>query len=187
MLEKLFAYGGWKVLAEALEEDRPFYVKEFAKKSSMSYFVVNRFLKYFEGEGILLREKKGNLHLYRPNMDSLILRHLKMIFNLAKLEDAKLVRALRDADPGLVSLVLYGSWSRGENRKDSDMDLVAISMAPKSVFAGNLLRLEKDLGVDVDLHVFTPQKWKVVKKEDAPFYLDVTAEGILLYGSPVRV
>lgn len=187
MLEKLFAYGGWKVLAEALEEDRPFYVKELAKRSSMSYFAVNRFLKYFEEEGMLLLEKKGNLHLYRPNTDSPILRHLKMLFNLVRLETAKLVQALRDADPGLVSLVLYGSWSRGENRKDSDLDLVAISMAPKSAFAKPLVKLEKAIGAEIELHVFTPQKWKVVKKEDAPFYLDVAAQGILLYGSPVRV
>lgn len=187
MLEKIRSYAGMKVLAEVLGEDGSFYMREFAKKTDTSYFMANSFLRYFEKEGIMLRTKKGNLHLYRVNPEMPLVRHFRIVFNLIKTEDAQLVKKIKEADPGIVSLVLYGSWSRGENRKDSDLDLVAISMAPKSVFAKPLVKLEKAIGAEIELHVFTPQKWKVVKKEDAPFYLDVAAQGILLYGSPVRV
>lgn len=187
MLEKIRSYAGMKVLAEALGEDAPFYMREFAKKTDTSYFMANSFLRYFEKEGILLREKKGNLHLYRVNPDMPLVRHFRIVFNLIRTEDARLVKKIKEADPGIVSLVLYGSWSRGENRKDSDLDLVAISLAPKSAFAKALASLEKGLGINIELQVFTPQKWKSVKKADFPFYMDVITQGILLFGSPVRV
>lgn len=187
MLEKIRSYAGMKVLEETLGEGGPFYMREFAKKTGASYFMANSFLRYFEKEGILLREKKGNLHLYRVNQDMPLVRHFRIVFNLMRAEDARLVKRLKGADPGLVSLVLYGSWSRGDNRKESDLDLVAISLAPKSAFAKALVGLERDLGASIELQVFTPQKWKSVKKGDFPFYMDVIAQGIVLYGSPVRV
>lgn len=187
MLGKLFEYAGWRVLAEALEEDSPFYVKEFAKRSSMSYFAANSFLRYFSDEGILTKETRGNLHLYRVNRELPLVRYLRITFNLMRLEGAKLVQQLSMADAGLISVVLYGSWSRGENRKGSDVDIVVLSLAPKGAFTKKLAALERSLGLAVELQVFTPQTWKAVKKEDHPFYEDVVTHGILLYGSPVRI
>jgi predicted nucleotidyltransferase len=85
-------------------------------------------------------------------------------------------------------LGLYGSWARGTNHQESDLDvwIKADSLPPESVLA----RLQKDLSLqsdsEVNLLVLTPEKLERLKKDDTPFYNSLVMSSVTLKGEPLE-
>ncbi len=77
------------------------------------------------------------------------------------------------------SIVLFGSFAKGENDKASDVDILTISLS-KSKPTAELAML---LGRDANLVNFTPAQWSNQAKNNKAFYLDVITDGVLLYGT----
>ncbi len=77
---------------------------------------------------------------------------------------------------------LYGSWARGTNHQESDLDvwIRADSLPPESMLA----RLQRDLSQqadsEVNLLVLTPEKLERLKKEDKPFYNSLVLNSVTL-------
>ncbi len=85
-------------------------------------------------------------------------------------------------------IVLFGSRARGDNRPDSDVDLLVIlpSDEPHYVRARPLYRALRDIFVPTDIVVYTPDEvdnWRNVRQA-----LVATAlrEGTVLYERPER-
>jgi len=85
-------------------------------------------------------------------------------------------------------LGLYGSWARGTNHQESDLDvwIRADSLPPESVLA----RLQRDLSLqadsEVNLLVLTPEKLERLKIDDAPFYNSLVMSSVTLIGEPLE-
>ena len=85
-------------------------------------------------------------------------------------------------------LGLYGSWARGTNHQESDLDVWvrADSLPPESVLA----RLQKDLSqqadCEVNLLVLTPEKLERLKREDKPFYNSLVMDSVTLNGESLE-
>jgi predicted nucleotidyltransferase len=85
-------------------------------------------------------------------------------------------------------LGLYGSWARGTNHQESDLDIWirADSLPPESVLA----RLQRDLShqadSEVNLLVLTPEKLERLKIDDAPFYNSLVMSSVTLIGGPLE-
>ncbi|MDO9288989.1 MAG: nucleotidyltransferase domain-containing protein, partial [Thermodesulfovibrionales bacterium] len=90
-----------------------------------------------------------------------------------------LVEFLKKRIPGISSIVLYGSYAKGEDDKKSDIDILIIS-ASKKYISSDAASL---LGKEVTLSVFSPAEWSRQAKANRAFYLDVITEGIVLYGT----
>ena len=86
---------------------------------------------------------------------------------------------LKEKVTGLSSLILYGSYAKGENDEKSDIDLLAISSSMKK----RDIPLLDLLGRDTSLSIFTPAEWKEQAKKNKAFYIDVITEGIVLFGT----
>jgi predicted nucleotidyltransferase len=156
-----------------------YYLREASRILDISPMTVKRTLDILVQERLLVREKFKNQILYKANMDSAAFKHLKVAYNLAWLEEKNLVEFLKEKLPGLSSLVLYGSFAKGENDEKSDIDLLAISPTLKK----SGLRLPALLGKETSLIIFTPSQWKEQAKKNRAFYLDVITEGIVLFGT----
>ncbi len=90
-----------------------------------------------------------------------------------------MVKDLLEDVPGISSIVLYGSYARGENDMHSDLDILTISTAKKI----DASKISKKIGVMVNLMNFTSVQWSKQAKENRAFYLDVITEGIVLHGT----
>lgn len=75
--------------------------------------------------------------------------------------------------------MLFGSFAKGANDKESDVDILIISLSKDKPTA----KLAKHLERDVNLVNFTPAQWSNQTKDNKAFYLDVITDGILLYGT----
>ncbi|MCF0207886.1 MAG: nucleotidyltransferase domain-containing protein [Bacteroidaceae bacterium] len=78
---------------------------------------------------------------------------------------------------------LYGSRARGDNRSDSDWDILLLldeqDDEGKPLYA--LMKLGWETNQNISPISYTKDEWK--KYSFTPFYHNVTDEGILIYGS----
>ncbi len=156
-----------------------YYLREASRILDISPMTVKRAFDLLVQERLLVREEFKNQILFRANMNSAAFKHLKTAYNLAWLEEKGIVDFLKEKLIGLSSLVLYGSYAKGENDDKSDIDLLAISSSSKKRDF-SLLDL---LGKDTSLSIFTPAEWREQTKKNKAFYTDVITEGIVLFGT----
>lgn len=83
------------------------------------------------------------------------------------------------------TLILYGSYARGDNRADSDIDLLIlvdkdkITMADERNIKYPLYDLAIDTGQIISALVFPKKKWERMHCI-TPFYENIQKEGIIL-------
>ena len=112
-------------------------------------------------------------------MENPACRYLKISYNLSWLHKKKLVDFLQNTMKTVTSVLLFGSYAKGENDENSDVDILVISLSEKKPTA-ELARLLKR---DVNLISFTPSEWSQQAKTNRAFYLDVILDGVVLFGT----
>ncbi len=81
----------------------------------------------------------------------------------------------------LVSVLLYGSFARGEGRDDSDIDLVCVLRPPfvynEAIRRSSLLTAQLSLKYDVVLsRVFVSEE--ELRTRNLPFFMNIRKEGV---------
>ncbi|MBU4589589.1 MAG: nucleotidyltransferase domain-containing protein [Candidatus Omnitrophica bacterium] len=176
----------WKILAYFLAHPSvEVYVKELARRLKVGPTNANNALRTLEEMALLQRQGKARAHFYSLNNDSVIVKHLKIAYFLARLEHAKLIDRFLEVDEDLISLCIYGSFADGRFDEKSDLDLIIISHKEKLAFNSALSELERALNLEINIEVFSLLKWKRVKEQDKGFYQEVMASHVLLYGSQI--
>ena len=100
----------------------PHYEREIARSINVSIGATNQTLKLLLSMGLVTREKKGQLYLYRVIADSPTVREFKKFENIIDLTD--LIIRIRDV---CRKIVLYGSCATGEDTNESDIDLFVVT------------------------------------------------------------
>jgi predicted nucleotidyltransferase len=86
---------------------------------------------------------------------------------------------------GDVTVILFGSYAKGDYNRASDYDLVVISKRLKGNFLTRtkpLYELNEEL-LDVDILAYTPSEFLKALESLSPSALDAMKEGIVLYDS----
>lgn len=156
-----------------------YYLREASRLLNMSPMTLKRSLELLLKSKLIRKEKTKNQILYSANTQSHAFRHLKISRSLSWLENKNLIEFLKKRIPGISSIMLYGSYAKGEDDKKSDIDIMVISPAKKDL----LPELDKLLGKEVNISVFSAAEWSRQAKANRAFYLDVITEGIVLYGT----
>ena len=154
-----------------------FSVVEVSRATGVTKGLVSRYLRLLEEHGLLQKEGRE----YSPH-DGAHSRAIKLLLNLERIDLSAL--SLGSAR----GLGLYGSWARGTNHQESDLDvwIKADSLPPESVLA----RLQKDLspqaGSEVNLLVLTPEKLERLRRDDPPFCNSLFMNSVTLKGEPIE-
>jgi predicted nucleotidyltransferase len=156
-----------------------YYLRESARLLKMDPMTVKRALTLFVADGILLKKEEKNQILYKANIDSHAFRYLKISYSLSWLQKKGVPEFLQHHMNTVTSILLFGSYAKGENDAESDVDILTISLS-KNMPVAKLSRLLKR---DVNLINFTPAQWSQQSKTNKAFYLDVILDGIVLYGT----
>ena len=93
-------------------------------------------------------------------------------------------RILKVSDPE--QIILFGSYARGDNGPDSDLDLLVVLRAVQSTRAESirLKRALRGLLVPVDILVATPEQLERHRNTVGLIYRTVLSEGKLVYERP---
>jgi len=90
---------------------------------------------------------------------------------------------IHEIDPA-AKVILYGSRARGDERPDSDWDVLVLTDYPVTVekeraFRNNLFELELETGEPFSVFVYSKEEWET-RQRITPFYSAVNKEGISL-------
>lgn len=162
-----------KVLEEFLKDPfKGFSMREISRRIKVSYPSVRNYIKELERENFIEKKKKYGDELYFANRESKKFKNFKIYYNIDLLYSSGLIEYLNQKI-GYPTIIIYGSYSKGEDRKDSDIDLVILDKKVKL----DLEEYEKKLGREI--HVLFFESLKKIENENLKLNI---ANGIVLEG-----
>jgi len=149
------------------------HLREIARRAGLSATGAMKILSALEKEGLVKKERTALTVVYRGNYDNENFIALKRSLNLYSLYSSSLVSALVDFYKTPECIVLFGSYAKGEDVKESDIDIAIITgikkYPPFEIYESSLKR-------KISLHLI-----KNTKNEGKDF-INSLANGIVLYG-----
>lgn len=126
----------WKVFEVFVDEPlRIHYIKEISRRIKLAPTSVRKHLKELEKQGLIIAKKGERFSGFTANRDNGDFLFFKKMFNLIKLKESGLVDSLINSFYPK-TLVLYGSFLKGEDVEGSDVDLLLISKSKKNIDLG---------------------------------------------------
>lgn len=154
------------------------YLREFARKLKISPNTAQRFLTLLLKENIIVEERRANLRYFKSNLDDVVFRQIKKTYSIKKIQDSGLLEELKN---NVTSLVVFGSVAKGLDDKNSDIDLLIITINKKKV-EKIIFNFQEKVDMELNTHIFNLTEWKKQKEKNKAFYQDVISDGINLIG-----
>jgi len=133
------------------EPTTPHYLKEISEKSKLAHTSVINYLALLKTKNIisLKLEKKGKrtFPIYVANIENASYRRYKIVYNLSVLLESGVIDVIKDAVMPK-SIILFGSYLRGEDIEDSDIDLFVEAKERQL----DLKKYKKKLNRKIQLH-----------------------------------
>ena len=162
-----------------LASDGKTHLKGVARALGISPHTAQLYLQSYEKDGLLEKERMGNLTLYGLARNSLT-SELKRLNILARMQP--FAARFMGENHGVSSLVLYGSHASGEYDSKSDLDILII-YAGKEPKMKVLLELEPQLSKEVKIQALTLAAWKAMEEKNNKFYNSVIRRHITIFGA----
>lgn len=126
------------------------YLMDISKQAKLAHTSIKKNLETLKKEDLITEsiDKKGerDFPLYKANLNSTFKKY-KIIYNLNSMFESKLIEFIeKTLTPK--SIVLFGSYSRGEDTEDSDIDLFVECKQEKI----ELKEFEKKLNRKIEIH-----------------------------------
>jgi predicted nucleotidyltransferase len=174
MLHKLFTS---KVRVEILSvflmnPERELYVREVERLTGEDYKNVSMELRNLNKIGLLSSRNKGNLKYFSLNKEFLIYEELKSIFMKTKGAVSilrQVVSTKRDIDYAFI----YGSLATGEERTESDIDVMIIGGVTLEEILTSIRGPEEKLSREINVSLYDLQEIRKRVKDRDPFIMEV--------------
>jgi len=152
----------------------PHYEREIARLVEASVGATNQTLKLLLTMGVVVREKKGQLYLYRVIMDHPIVREFKKFENILELNP--LLLRIREVSN---KIVLYGSCATGEDTLESDIDLFVVSKEKEKILR-EIRRETREVKREIKSIIVSVEEYLSMRNKKEPI-LEEVDKGIVLY------
>ena len=165
-----------KVLHYVLERDTV-GVEEVANATGLSKGLVSKTLSLLVKYGMAKKDGRKFKILETPQK-----RELKRFLNFVTLYPK--LKALKE--DWIISLGVYGSFARGENRPESDLDVWVFTKNPGISRSARLKReIELAVGREVNLLLLTPKRLNALRENDPVFYYSLVYGSLVIWGDPL--
>ena len=161
-----------KILEKVIYQTGHLSVNALARELNISKGLVSKYFSILLKEGIL-KERKKKLFI----SDNYKVKAIRLLFNLSRFQPDifnrfKFIRAAG----------LYGSYVKGENTEESDVDLWIKVDAAKEEELAKVSRQLNTKFRNLKVLFLTDEKIEKIKKDDPLFYHSLSFGSIIVYG-----
>lgn len=146
-----------------------FHLREIARATHTQPGTVRRELSLLTRAGVLERDVQGNQVRFRANENYPIYEELRSILKKTTGVAGQLRAALAPLADSIVAAFIYGSVASGQERLNSDIDLMIIG----TVRFEDVIRLthpyQEELRREINPHVYTAAEFKRKARENSSF------------------
>ena len=160
------------------EPEREFHIRELAKIVKVSPTTATSYLEDFNQKNLLERSKERNVILYRANSQNSMFKETKKHFNTLRILESGLIDYLNLELNYPEAIILFGSFAKGENTKQSDIDIFILSESKKEL---SLEKYETKIGADIQLFINNKKEFLEMKSKNKNL-LNNILNGIKLSG-----
>ena len=141
--------------------DRPentFFVRQLVRQIDGSVGTAHRELRLLVNAGLILQTRHESHILYQANRNHPVFPELRAL--LAKTMGAfhQIREALRAIENGTEFAFVYGSFARGEENAQSDVDLLVVGEVSFDELLQHITHVEKSLGRPINPTIFARQE-----------------------------
>ena len=158
---------------------KSFHIRELSRKSGYSTTAVGTAVIDLQALDIIRIEESAVTKNIKANLDSKDYSSYKIVFNLYRLLLHGFTQNLIEFFHNPECIALFGSFSRGEDIEQSDIDILIISANKKpdsGSFNKFIAEIEKEFNRKINLHVLK----SLDNAEDS--FKNAAANGIVLHG-----
>ncbi len=115
-------------------------LRQIEKETKLSFPLVSKYTKELVQEKILKKIETSGVIFYSANRSSNTYLLEKKLFNIKQLYESNLITYLKEtlSNP---AIILFGSYSKGEDVEDSDIDLFIETVSKKDVIVGEFEKI----------------------------------------------
>ncbi len=149
-------------------------MRQIARELSLSPALIHKYVTLLRKFGLL----KGMEMQNTPLVCS-----LRLTQNILRFRRAGIAGILKKKIPGIKGVGFFGSWAKGTNDMDSDLDIwIKVEEEPELLLVAETRKdLEKKMKVDIDMVVIDEKKIIAHREKNPPFYFSLY-NSIVLWG-----
>lgn len=165
--------------------EKSFYMQEIGRILGKKPGVFQRTLNGLVEDGLLLSEYRGHARFFQANVRHSLFPELKKIVEKTAGVEGTL-RDLFSRIKGVKIALLYGSFAKGKERKDSDVDLLVVGNPRiEDQLLKQIPKLEKEFQREINYKLYSDKEYREKRAKHDPFLEEVlTDKTIILKGSP---
>lgn len=152
--------------------DERYYVRQLARMLNISAGTIHREVKAFEKSGILKSEKLGNSVFYQANKDYYLYPEIKSLV-LKTIGIQGSLKSIITSIPGIEVAFIYGSYAKGQENKESDVDFYIIGSFDNQKLSREIYKLQKTAMRDINYSYSTRAEWQKRIKTGDSFILGI--------------
>lgn len=153
-----------------LNSEAEMYLNEMADKFSVNRGNLSRKLTEWEKEGILIKNKKGNLSLYKLNKKYPFLKEVKKIAQKTFGLEKNLEQALKKIK-GIKLAIIFGSYAQDKLSSESDIDLLLVGSHNFLEAQKEIVKLQKQF--DREINIVDMAEKEFEKKKNSEFVKNI--------------
>lgn len=160
------------------EPQRQYNVREVARLTGLTPTTSSKYLRKLLKDGFLIKKKNRNMLLYSAHTESQSFRDFKIYYNIKKIRYSGLIEFIEKELNYPEAIILFGSYAKGENAKNSDIDLFILSESKKVL---DLTFFEKKLKAEIQTSIHSRHDTEIMKLKNKEL-LNNIINGIKLSG-----
>ncbi len=160
------------------EPNRWYHVREIARLAQINPTTASKYLEIHSRQQIVIKKEERGHVLFRANAEHPAYRDRKIFYNIKNIKESGVIEFLEKELHYPQAIVLFGSYSKGENDQNSDIDLFILANKKKNP---DVTIYEKRLKSKIQLVIKTKDEFLVLQKENKNL-VNSMLNGIILKG-----
>jgi len=176
-----------KILNSFFPEGKEITLKKIMERSSLSYEPIHRTANILNEKKLISSKKFGKTLVYSLNFEKEDVKIAFFFYAKDRLKEfSKSNRVIFNAlskiqDENIDFLAVFGSYAKGTQTRDSDVDVLCIS-SNKKEDEKEIKSLKYETNLDFASVVIPKTEFKKIKKENEVFWNDLVKFGIIFKG-----